>query len=374
MPASTGARWQRPGWWCCMTRCCTIFCWANWTKPPTLRSSFTTTASGIAAWRASCGAGARASGADRRYFDFPMLRADRGACARRGGAQSGGGAKRCASTRRGARVVEIPHLFAPPRAAPAWPRPCAPAAAGRGPGDVPFRRLRLPAGIQAAGERAGGLRRSASRPCRGRRCWWPASSFRATWNGPSRRCWPRPASRGGRISRSANSGWRRGAVDACINLRYPAAGETSGIAIRLMGIGKPVLMTDRPECSRFPEDACMRIAPGVAERDSLREHMTLLHRCRGGGGHRRTGRGAYSGAPSGDRWRRSTGRCCARRLLHSAAEGFGTYSNGWPKRSSLSSRSSTRNSRSPHGWLTGSPCTRAPRARSSAQSRPALAM
>src|SRR5262249_44909083 len=46
-----------------------------------------------------------------------------------------------------------------------------------------------------------------------------------------------------------------GAVDACINLRYPAAGETSGIAIRLMGLGKPVLMTDSPECSRFPEDA-----------------------------------------------------------------------------------------------------------------------
>ena len=52
------------------------------------------------------------------------------------------------------------------------------------------------------------------------------------------------------------------AVDACINLRYPAAGETSGIAIRLMGIGKPVMVTDAEECSRFPEDACIRIPPG----------------------------------------------------------------------------------------------------------------
>ena len=76
--------------------------------------------------------------------------------------------------------------------------------------------------------------------------------------------------------RSASSGWRRPAVDACINLRYPAAGETSGIAIRLMGIGKPVLVTDSPECARFPEDACLRIAPGVAERESLRQHMILL--------------------------------------------------------------------------------------------------
>jgi len=66
------------------------------------------------------------------------------------------------------------------------------------------------------------------------------------------------------------------AVDACINLRYPAAGETSGIAIRLMGLGKPVMMTDSLECSRFPEDACLRIVAGVAERDSLRTHMELV--------------------------------------------------------------------------------------------------
>jgi glycosyltransferase involved in cell wall biosynthesis len=66
------------------------------------------------------------------------------------------------------------------------------------------------------------------------------------------------------------------AVDACINLRYPGAGETSGISIRLMGIGKPVMVTDAAEYARFPEDACLRIAPGVAERESLRQHMILL--------------------------------------------------------------------------------------------------
>ena len=66
------------------------------------------------------------------------------------------------------------------------------------------------------------------------------------------------------------------AVDACVNLRQPSAGETSGIAIRLMGIGKPVLLTDSPEASRFPEDACLRVATGIEERDSLRGHMTLL--------------------------------------------------------------------------------------------------
>lgn len=66
------------------------------------------------------------------------------------------------------------------------------------------------------------------------------------------------------------------AVDACINLRYPSAGETSGIAIRLMGIGKPVFLTDCEENARFPEDACVRIPAGLAERDALRRHMILL--------------------------------------------------------------------------------------------------
>jgi glycosyltransferase involved in cell wall biosynthesis len=66
------------------------------------------------------------------------------------------------------------------------------------------------------------------------------------------------------------------AVDACINLRYPAAGETSGIAVRLMGMGKPVMVTESEETSRWPADACIRIATGPTERESLRQHMTLL--------------------------------------------------------------------------------------------------
>lgn len=66
------------------------------------------------------------------------------------------------------------------------------------------------------------------------------------------------------------------AVNSCINLRYPCAGETSGITIRLMGIGKPVLLTDSEETAPFPEDACVRIPQGPAEGDSLARHMVLL--------------------------------------------------------------------------------------------------
>jgi glycosyltransferase involved in cell wall biosynthesis len=66
------------------------------------------------------------------------------------------------------------------------------------------------------------------------------------------------------------------AVDACINLKYPGAGETSGIAIRLMGIGTAVLITDSAESARYPADACIRIPPGTAERGSLLEYMRML--------------------------------------------------------------------------------------------------
>ena len=73
--------------------------------------------------------------------------------------------------------------------------------------------------------------------------------------------------------------WRHAtAVDACINLRYPAAGETSGIAIRLMGIGKPVIMTAACEISGIPESACLRVDAGVAEEEMLAEYMVWLAR------------------------------------------------------------------------------------------------
>jgi glycosyltransferase involved in cell wall biosynthesis len=66
------------------------------------------------------------------------------------------------------------------------------------------------------------------------------------------------------------------AVDACVNLRYPSAGETSGIAIRMMGLGKPVLVSEGEEYGRIPEGACLRIAAGPAERDALLHHMVAL--------------------------------------------------------------------------------------------------
>ena len=66
------------------------------------------------------------------------------------------------------------------------------------------------------------------------------------------------------------------AVDCCLNLRYPGAGETSGITIRLMGVGKPVIVTDNAENSAFPHAAVLRVTPGVAESAELFDHISLV--------------------------------------------------------------------------------------------------
>jgi len=65
-------------------------------------------------------------------------------------------------------------------------------------------------------------------------------------------------------------------VKVCINLRHPAAGETSGVAIRAMGAGKAVILTDTPETSRFPENTCLRIAADPDEERTLAALMLWL--------------------------------------------------------------------------------------------------
>ncbi len=70
--------------------------------------------------------------------------------------------------------------------------------------------------------------------------------------------------------------WRAAdAVDCCLNLRHPGCGETSGIGVRLMGLGKPVFFTDGPEIGRIPAAACVRVSPGLEERAELLDYMKL---------------------------------------------------------------------------------------------------
>jgi glycosyltransferase involved in cell wall biosynthesis len=71
--------------------------------------------------------------------------------------------------------------------------------------------------------------------------------------------------------------WRyAAAVDVCLNLRFPTAGETSGIAIRLMGIGKPVIFTAGEELARIPENAALRVDMGALEEEMLAGYVVWL--------------------------------------------------------------------------------------------------
>ena len=218
--------------------------------------------------------GRAASAADSRYFDFPMLRrAVENAMAVVVHNPAAAQIVRRHSAR--ARIVEIPHLFVAPQLPPQYEV-------------LRFReRLGVPAGAFLFGV-FGYLREtkrlmqvldafSIVRRELPQAMLLVAGDFASTdlerasaplLDGPGIRRLPYLPDTDFWLAASA--------VDACINLRYPSAGETSGITIRLMGIGKPVLVTDSPEQARFPEDALIRVAPGAGEHASLCAHMILL--------------------------------------------------------------------------------------------------
>lgn len=215
--------------------------------------------------------GRASSGSDHRYFDYPMLR--RIAERSRAIVVHNPAASRIVTEHApDARVVEIPHLFAPP----ALPSEAEAIRYRQRIGVPPdrflfgvfgylreskrlmtvleaFRTLDARAALLVAGEFVSSDLERAVAPM------LQAPGIVRLPHLPEREFW---------LAASA--------VDACINLRYPAAGETSGVAIRLMGIGKPVIVTESEECSGFPEDACARVTPGPLERESLRQHLLLL--------------------------------------------------------------------------------------------------
>lgn len=74
-----------------------------------------------------------------------------------------------------------------------------------------------------------------------------------------------------------NDFWKHlAATDLCVNLRYPSAAESSGVAIRMMGIGKVVAFSNDPAIVRFPENACLRIDTGPAEEEMLANYIVWL--------------------------------------------------------------------------------------------------
>ena len=65
-------------------------------------------------------------------------------------------------------------------------------------------------------------------------------------------------------------------VDCCLNLRYPAAGETSGISTRVMASGVATIVTDSAENRLLPDGAVLKVSPGPAEAHELFLHMLMV--------------------------------------------------------------------------------------------------
>jgi len=64
--------------------------------------------------------------------------------------------------------------------------------------------------------------------------------------------------------------------DICVNLRYPTAGETSASALRLMSMGKPVIVSNVAWFSELPDNCCAKIDVDNFEEDLLLEYLKVL--------------------------------------------------------------------------------------------------
>jgi glycosyltransferase involved in cell wall biosynthesis len=66
------------------------------------------------------------------------------------------------------------------------------------------------------------------------------------------------------------------ASDLCLNLRAPTAGETSASLLRLLGAGKPTLVTAIDAMDELPADVCARVDLGPAEGDQILAYARLM--------------------------------------------------------------------------------------------------
>jgi glycosyltransferase involved in cell wall biosynthesis len=66
------------------------------------------------------------------------------------------------------------------------------------------------------------------------------------------------------------------AADVAVNLRYPTAGETSATLIRLLGAGKPVIVSRTGAFTEIPEGCCAQVDLDESEEDLLVAYLERL--------------------------------------------------------------------------------------------------
>lgn len=66
------------------------------------------------------------------------------------------------------------------------------------------------------------------------------------------------------------------ASDLCLNLRWPTAGETSASLLRLLGAGRPTLVTATGAFEELPDDVCAKVDVGAAEQEQIWAYGRLM--------------------------------------------------------------------------------------------------
>ncbi len=66
------------------------------------------------------------------------------------------------------------------------------------------------------------------------------------------------------------------ACDVAVNLRHPTAGETSGTVVRLLGMGKPLIVNETGSFAEIPADCCAKVPLDDTEEDLLLAYLRLL--------------------------------------------------------------------------------------------------
>jgi glycosyltransferase involved in cell wall biosynthesis len=66
------------------------------------------------------------------------------------------------------------------------------------------------------------------------------------------------------------------AVDLCLNLRYPTAGETSASLLRVMALGCPAIVSDYAQFADLPETVALRVPLGDGESEALAARLREL--------------------------------------------------------------------------------------------------
>jgi glycosyltransferase involved in cell wall biosynthesis len=66
------------------------------------------------------------------------------------------------------------------------------------------------------------------------------------------------------------------AADLAVNLRHPTAGETSGTLIRLLGMGKPVVVSRAGAFAEIPAGACAKVDVDESEEELLLAYLRRL--------------------------------------------------------------------------------------------------